>query len=29
MGFKKFDPEDLVVSTDSVTATVWSNNVQV
>ena len=27
MGFKKFDPEDLVVSTDSVTATVWSNNV--
>lgn len=26
MGFKKFDPEDLVVSTDSVTATVWSNN---
>ena len=27
MGFKKFDPEDLVISTDSVTATVWSNNV--
>ena len=26
MGFKRFDPEDLVVSTDSVTATVWSNN---
>jgi hypothetical protein len=27
MGFKRFDPEDLVISTDSVTATVWSNNV--
>ena len=26
MGFKRFDPEDLVISTDSVTATVWSNN---
>jgi hypothetical protein len=26
MGFKQFDPEDLVISTDSVTATVWSNN---
>ena len=26
MGFKRFDPEDLVLSTDSVTATVWSNN---
>ena len=26
MGFKRFDSEDLVVSTDSVTATVWSNN---
>ena len=27
MGFKRFDPEDLVVSNDSITATVWSNNV--
>lgn len=27
MGFKRFDPEDLVVSNDSVTATVWSNNI--
>ncbi len=26
MGFKRFDPEDLVISTDSITATVWSNN---
>jgi hypothetical protein len=26
MGFKQFDPEDLVISTDSVTATVWSGN---
>ena len=26
MGFKTFDPEDFVVSSDSVTSTVWSNN---
>jgi len=26
MGFKRFDPEDLVISNDAVTATVWSNN---
>lgn len=26
MGFKRFDPEDLVISNDSVTATVFSNN---
>ena len=26
MGFKRFDPEDLVLSNDSVTATVFSNN---
>ena len=26
MGFKLLEPEDLVISTDSVTATVWSNN---
>jgi hypothetical protein len=26
MGFKKFDPEDLVISNDAVTSTVWSNN---
>jgi hypothetical protein len=26
MGFKKFDPEDLIISNDFVTSTVWSNN---
>lgn len=26
MGFKRFDPEDLIISNDSVTATVFSNN---
>jgi len=26
MGFKKFDPEDLIISNDVVTSTVWSNN---
>jgi len=26
MGFKRFDPEDFVVSSDTVTSTVWSNN---
>ena len=26
MAFKRLDPEDFVVSTDSVTSTVWSNN---
>lgn len=26
MGFKRFDPEDFVVSADTVTSTVWSNN---
>jgi hypothetical protein len=26
MGFKRFDPEDLVISNASVTSTVWSNN---
>lgn len=26
MGFKRFDPEDLVISNDAITATVWSNN---
>ena len=26
MGYKALTPEDLVISTDSVTATVWSNN---
>ena len=26
MGFKKFDPEDLIISNDAVTSTVWSNN---
>jgi len=26
MGFKRFDPEDLVISNDAVTATAWSNN---
>lgn len=26
MGFKKFDPEDLIISNNSITATVWSNN---
>jgi len=26
MAFKRLDPQDLVISTDSVTATVWSNN---
>ncbi len=26
MAFKRFDPEDFVVSSDSVTSTVWSNN---
>jgi hypothetical protein len=26
MGFKRFESDDLVISTDSVTATVWSNN---
>ena len=26
MGFKRFDPEDLVISNDAVTSTVWSNN---
>ena len=26
MGFKRFDPEDLVISNNSVTSTVWSNN---
>lgn len=26
MGFKKLDPEDLVISTDSISATVWSDN---
>jgi hypothetical protein len=26
MSFKRFDPEDLVISSDAVTATVWSNN---
>jgi hypothetical protein len=27
MSFKRFDPEDLVISSDAVTSTVWSNNV--
>ena len=27
MAFKRLDPEDFVVSTDSVTSTVWSSNV--
>lgn len=26
MGFKRFDPEDFVVSADTVSSTVWSNN---
>ena len=26
MGFKRFDPEDFVISADTVTSTVWSNN---
>ena len=26
MAFKRLDPQDLVISTDSVTSTVWSNN---
>jgi len=26
MGFKRFDPEDLVISNASITSTVWSNN---
>ena len=26
MAFKRLDPEDFVVSADSVTSTVWSNN---
>lgn len=26
MGFKRFDPEDFVVSSNTVTSTVWSNN---
>lgn len=26
MGYKRLDPEDLVISSDSVTGTVWSNN---
>ena len=26
MSFKSIDPQDLVISTDSVTATIWSNN---
>jgi len=26
MGFKRFDPEDFVVSSDTVSSTVWSNN---
>jgi hypothetical protein len=26
MGFKRFDPQDFVVSADTVTSTVWSNN---
>ena len=26
MGFKKFDPGDLIISNDAVTSTVWSNN---
>jgi len=26
MGFKRFDPEDLVISNDAVTSTAWSNN---
>ena len=26
MAFKRLDPEDFVVSSDSVTSTVWSNN---
>ena len=26
MAFKRLDPEDLVISTDSVTSTLWSNN---
>jgi len=26
MGFKKFDDEDLIISNDAVTSTVWSNN---
>jgi len=26
MGFKRFDPEDLVISNDAVTAAAWSNN---
>lgn len=26
MGFKRFDPEDLIISNDAVTSTVWSNN---
>jgi len=26
MAFKRLDPEDFIVSSDSVTSTVWSNN---
>jgi hypothetical protein len=26
MGFKRFDPEDFVISANTVTSTVWSNN---
>ena len=26
MSFKSIDPQDLVISTDSITATIWSNN---
>jgi len=26
MGFKRFDPEDFLVSADSVSSTVWSGN---
>lgn len=26
MGFKRFDPEDLIISNDAITSTVWSNN---
>ena len=26
MAFKRFDPEDFVVSSDSITSTLWSNN---
>jgi hypothetical protein len=29
MSFKRLDPEDFVVSSDSITSTLWSNNVPV